>query len=161
MRQETCDQHALREASGLPLLFFAQQEPDQFFEALLNIQGLQRSGIGLRRMRLDETQVCAGRPAGFHGLRLPNEYALKRLRHVVARPLRHCGSGRGGSRPGAFIRRRLPGSERGRNVRLQVQVLGVPLTRDQLARGIAGSETNREQNEYDEEPSHQTIRAHS
>lgn len=55
MPQETCDQHALREASGLPLLFFAQQEPDQFFEALLNIHGLQRSGIGLRRMRLDET----------------------------------------------------------------------------------------------------------
>ncbi len=141
-------------------LAFTQQEADQFFEALLNIRGLQRSGIGLRGMRLDQTQTCAGRP-GFHWLRLPNGYGFKRLRHVMVRLLSHCGLRCGVSRPGAFIRRWSPGSERGRNVGLQVQVLGVPLTRDQLTRAVTGREANREQNKYDEEPNHQTMRAHS
>lgn len=143
-------------------LSFAQQESDQFFEALLNVHGLQRSGIGFRGLRLDQTQACAGRPGfRFHWLRLPNGYGFKRLRHVIIHLLSHCGLRCGVSRPGAFIGRWSPGSERGRNVGLQVQVLGVPLTRDQLARAVAGREANREQNKYDEEPNHQTIRAHS
>ncbi len=146
----------------LASLPFAQEESDQFFEALLNVHGLQRSGIGLRGLRLDQTQACAGRPGfRFHWLRLPNGYGFKRLRHVIIHLLSHCGLRCGVSRPGAFIGRWSPGSERGRNVGLQVQVLGVPLTRDQLARAVAGREANREQNKYDEEPNHQTIRAHS
>ncbi|SDJ00489.1 hypothetical protein SAMN05216338_103619 [Bradyrhizobium sp. Rc2d] len=73
----------------------------------------------------------------------------------MVRLLSHCGLRCDVSRPGAFIRSWSLGSERGRNVGLQVQVLGVPLTRDQLTRAVAGREANREQNKYDEKPNHQ------
>ena len=147
-----------RGSTGLALMPASLQKCDQFLKALFDACGLRRIDIRLRSMSLDEVQVCAGGLRRF--IRSVNGYVLKRARDVVVRSpfFCHWRFRRCISRPRAWIRRWLPGSERGRNVGFEFQVFRVPLARDQSARAIAGGETNREQKNYDKEPYHQTIR---